>query len=158
MNIQSKSRALAVAFGIAGLVAIGAAVAGPHGHGGRDRGFAFDRADANGDGKVTLAEADAVKAERMAGMDANDDGYVTFEEAKAHRQALREERARARFAQLDTNGDGKVSVAEAEAPADAHAEKLFARFDSNGDGAIAADELPQRRMRSEREERRDANR
>jgi Ca2+-binding EF-hand superfamily protein len=148
MKIRTPSR-IAAAFGIAGLVALGVAIAAPHGHRDGHGRFVFEQADANGDGQVTLAEADAAKAERMAGMDADSDGYITFEEARAHRQALREERARARFARLDANADGKVSVAEIEARADEHAMKMFERLDRNADGAIAREELPQR-MRGQR--------
>ena len=58
----------------------------------------------------------------------------------------------ARFAQIDTNHDGKISKEE-RAAAKA---KVFARFDTNGDGNVTMEEYQKgiEKMRAERMERR----
>ncbi len=59
---------------------------GGEGMGGR----MFARADANGDGKVTLAEATSRALARFDSADANKDGTLTPEERRAARQTMRE--------------------------------------------------------------------
>jgi hypothetical protein len=65
---------------------------GHRGHGGPGMmmgGDMFDRMDANHDGKVTLAEAEAKPLEMFDKADTNHDGIVTPEERKAAWQAMR---------------------------------------------------------------------
>ena len=76
---------------------------------------AFMRADADNDGKVSLAEWTAFQTERKAKGDP----------AKS-------------FARMDTNKDGFVDKVEL----DAFLAKRFARLDKNGDGVLGADERP----------------
>lgn len=57
-------------------------------HGGRDGGDLFARMDANKDGKVTLAEAEAWPLAMFDKADANKDGVVTPEERQAARHAM----------------------------------------------------------------------
>lgn len=64
---------------------------GMHGRHGSMSGL-FARADANGDGKVTLAEATGKALERFDRVDANKDGTVTPEERRAGWQKWKEER------------------------------------------------------------------
>ncbi|MCB1628139.1 MAG: EF-hand domain-containing protein [Xanthomonadales bacterium] len=132
---------------------VGLAVAGPHGQGHRGAmGAGFDKMDADGDGQVTKAEADAFRAARQAGLDANLDGVITYEEQRDHRQAMAEVRARERFARMDTDGDGQVSLAEFNQRKD----QWFDRVDSNGDGIISADERKAAgKHRGKRHQRRD---
>lgn len=67
---------------------------GRHGHhrGMGMHGGMFERADANGDGKVTLAEATGKALERFDAADTNKDGTVTPEERRAGWQKWKEER------------------------------------------------------------------
>jgi hypothetical protein len=60
------------------------------GHGGMGGGRLFGLADANSDGKVTLAEALAKSTEHFKAMDANKDGTVTSDERKAARGKMRD--------------------------------------------------------------------
>lgn len=45
------------------------------------------------------------------------------------------------FAQMDADGDGKVSLEEFKAAAAARAEKRFSVMDADGDGFLSADDL-----------------
>ena len=114
----------------------------------------FDQADANGDGKVTKEEAEALKAARIAGLDADGDGFVTAEEMAAQMMARMQDQmtkmARHRIVDLDTDGDGKVSMAEF-AVEDRMA-RIFDRLDGDGDGAVSREEL--QAMRDKRGDRR----
>jgi len=104
----------------------------------RGHGNLIKRLDKDGDGKISLAEAQAAPrfAQRFAQIDANSDGFVTRDELKAARQA----QAQARFQKIDTDGDGKISLAEAQANAPRLAEH-FAQVDANQDGFVTQDEL-----------------
>jgi hypothetical protein len=131
--------ALVLALGIA--LGSGLAVAGGHrGHHGQHGMMAFEQMDANQDGMVSKAEAEAWRANRQIGLDADGNGVISFEESRAHRRAMAEVRARERFQRLDTDGDGQVSLTEFNARGTA----MFDRFDKNADGVISADERPQR--------------
>lgn len=60
-------------------------------HGGRGMGM-LRRADGNGDGRVTLAEAEAAALRHFDRMDANRDGRLTPEERREMRMRIRAER------------------------------------------------------------------
>ncbi|MBI1359539.1 MAG: calcium-binding protein [Alphaproteobacteria bacterium] len=79
--------------------------AGPHG------GFSLLRFDANNDGKVTRAEVSTAEKSRFAEADANKDGFVTPDEM---RTAMRKHMLEARFARLDADHNGQISLAEFE--------------------------------------------
>jgi hypothetical protein len=69
----------------------------------------------------------------MSDFDANDDGNVTRAEVSA--------KINERFAQLDTDGDGKVSESELAAIRDARRAERFDRLDTNGDGSLSRAEM-----------------
>lgn len=107
----------------------------------------FKALDADGDGKLTKAEADAARGKPMLLLlaDANKDGAVTKEElAKAFAGrggAARGDAVGDRvFEALDADKDGKISAAEWQVSG----ERRFARLDRNKDGAITADEVARR--------------
>ena len=71
-------------------------------------------------------------------------------QAAAPRQAERGGRAAERFAQSDTNRDGKLSLAEFERARSQRIAEQFARLDANKDGSLTAEEMRQS-MRRHRE-------
>ena len=96
----------------------GIAMAQHHGGPGGHRGPSMERADANGDGEITLEAAKAHGAERFAKMDANEDGSLTKADREAH--------AEQRFAEADANGDGEITPDEMTAAREArHADGSF---------------------------------
>ncbi|MGC4087214.1 MAG: hypothetical protein QM756_04780 [Polyangiaceae bacterium] len=129
---------LSMLLGFVGLTVVSAAAfagepgaqGAKHGPRGEHKGGMM-RADANKDGKVTLAEALAAGNERFAKKDANKDGAITKDEVKGRAARLLE--------RADANKDGKVTRAEGEALV----RDGFTRFDKNKDGAITKDELRQ---------------
>ena len=108
--------------------------------------------DTNGDGAISKAEADAMRARHFDEVDANGDGVATQAEFEAHRERKQAERRSARYARLDTNGDGSVTKDEFLAGND----ERFSRGDRNGDGTITREELREaaKQMREGRGERR----
>jgi Ca2+-binding EF-hand superfamily protein len=151
-----KSRFLA----FAGFTALALALPAAADHHGSKRGaqgpggYLMKLASEN-DGAVTRADAEAAIAGQFALIDADGDGYITQDEMKAHQDARRAEmqerraeRAAARWAELDTDGDGRLSLAEYTAARI----KPFDRIDANNDGVVTADEIEA--MRAQARERR----
>jgi Ca2+-binding EF-hand superfamily protein len=112
--------------------------------------YAQMRGDSDGDGAISLAEFQAVRAqaaaERFASLDVDGDGRLTREEMRERRgEAL--ERMRARVEEIDLDGDGAWSFAELQAVRPQLTPDLFNRLDSDGNGLISEDERPLRRGR-----------
>lgn len=103
--------------------------------------------DTDGDGVVSLAEFQARRAEvaeeRFTRLDGNGDGLLTSEELAARRG--RGEHRGFDPGEIDTDGDGAISLSELQSVRPGMTEERFARMDSNGDGVIAGDERSQRR-------------
>lgn len=146
MNTKKLAIALITSVGLSSAALASVAFA----HGGHMRGEMFEKIDANKDGKVTLAEANAAEKARFTAIDANKDGRLTTEELQAHRASkhgdkpVNPERANKHkehgakfFAKLDANGDGAIDATESAAKA----EKMFARMDDNSDGVVTKDEI-----------------
>lgn len=89
----------------------------------------LDRADADGDDRISQAEFVTARTARLSEADANRDGQVTREEAQAAWQANRSERRGQMFARLDTDRNGSISQAEFEA---ARPERAGQRADRRG--------------------------
>ena len=108
-----------------------------HGHRGGKMIEHLKAADTNGDGMISLAEAQA-KLPRIAAnfgaIDTNRDGQLTFDELRAFHQKMRA----AHTQKVDTDGDGRISKAEYLARAAAR----FDRLDVNHDGFLTPDERP----------------
>ena len=135
---------------VAGVFAAGTLVAAPqdverikivHRMGGMDG--MLKQADTNGDGNISRAEHDALRAAHLAGLDRNNDGFVTHAEHKAAMEARMAEHFTKRH---DKNGDGRVSVDEMAAMG----EGMFERMDANKDGMVTREEMKQghRRFRT----------
>ncbi|MEO1730649.1 MAG: hypothetical protein AAFR64_07915 [Pseudomonadota bacterium] len=135
---------LIAAASVLALSGAGIALAQHHGGHGGHRGPSMERADADGDGIITLDEAKTHGAERFAKMDANEDGSINRED--------REARAEIRFAETDANGDGEVTPDEMTAArekreaemAKRRAERqamMFERLDTDGSGGLSQAEL-----------------
>lgn len=115
------------------------------------------RADKDGDGRVSRAEATAAGAERSGEwfdkLDLNKDGYVTPDEiaqARANRSVNRhaemKQKMDERFKESDTNGDGQLSLDEVQAKMPKLAER-FAALDTDKNGQLSKEELAQGHMR-----------
>lgn len=165
-----------VLFGAAAAALIATPALAQQGRGGFERGAG-----------VTRAEVETRVRDMFARLDANRDGFVTQAEAQAVRGAARAERQEnrgqrreARFARLDANRDGSISRAEflarperGERRAERRAARLerrgqrgglmarlggkrFERIDADKDGRISLAEVTMQRLQAF--DRADANR
>jgi Ca2+-binding EF-hand superfamily protein len=109
---------------VASLVVAGAATAAfAHGGGGkgmRHHGAMLEKFDANKDGKLD----DAEKAKAMEA-----------------RKAMFAQKRAGMLARFDTNKDGTLDDSERAAMRNARIEERFAKLDANKDGAISLDEM-----------------
>jgi Ca2+-binding EF-hand superfamily protein len=122
---------------------------------------AFDRIDADGDGRITLDELLAAedvgpvwghgfrhhgahRGPRGEGAHSAGKEGMTREERRAAMAERRAEWRKERFAALDTDGDGKLSPEELAAGRESRRtqqrERLFTRLDADQDGALTRDE------------------
>ena len=109
----------------------------------------FASIDGNGDGTITLKEAQTYNQDVMVSMDGNGDGTATRAEFLAWGvgfSAAAEMRMRGEqfqlvnnimFELMDTSGDGALTVDEM----DAFQASAFSAADSDGDSALTADEF-----------------
>jgi Ca2+-binding EF-hand superfamily protein len=107
----------------------------------------FGKLDADGDGKISAAEAGADAGFDFAAMDGDGDGFVTDAEYRAtakgamdtsqgaaHAAGHSQVVTRDVFGKLDVDGDGKISATEASADADFNGG--FSAMDGDGDGFV----------------------
>jgi Ca2+-binding EF-hand superfamily protein len=128
------------------------AVAGPAAA--QDKGDAADklferllsRADSDGDGALSTAEAEAMAERMFEHRDADGDAVLTKEEfmaTKGGRRLAADQKAKLeavrakRFADMDKSGDGQVSAEEYFAAA----QDRFDAADANGDRRVTMEEL-----------------
>jgi hypothetical protein len=90
-------------------------------------------------GSITRAEYDAASAARFERLDANGDGVLTRDEARG--------RIEEHLAAIDTDGDRAWSLAELQAVRPELSAERFARMDSDSNGLITIDERFERRRR-----------
>lgn len=95
--------------------------------------------DANGDGAITRAEAQAARRAQFGRLDTDGDGYLTQAERSAAPMGAR------MLAQIpDPDSDGRVSRDEMMAAP----YRGFDRLDADGDGTIGAAEIEAARSRA----------
>lgn len=105
----------------------------------RDHQGRAERADANGDGNVTLQESQAALRERLMRLDADRDGKITKAEMDARRAQFQERRAERGaqrgqdvFARLDADHSGQLSQSEFAAGREQMRERRGARAGERG--------------------------
>ncbi|MEO1459248.1 MAG: hypothetical protein AAFV49_17045 [Pseudomonadota bacterium] len=112
------------------------------GHRARLRGYLQlrDLYDTDGDGRVTQAEIDATRTDRVETFDADADGALSIEEYEAlWLDAMRDRMVR-RFQRHDRDGDGQVTAEEFQRST----RDLVLMRDRNEDGALDADDFRRR--------------
>ena len=105
------------------------------------------RADTDGDGRVSRAEAEAAGSKKSTEwfdkLDTNKDGYVTQDEisqARATRRADMQARFNERFQEADANQDGQLSLDEVQAKMPRLADR-FTTLDKDKNGTLSKEEL-----------------
>jgi Ca2+-binding EF-hand superfamily protein len=129
---------------LAATVAVSAfAGGGSHGDAPRDT----MRADKDGDGRVSRAEAlsaaEAQTSEWFDKLDLNKDGFVTQEEIQQSRDTRRgqmKEMFDERFTEADVNKDGQLSLDEVQQNMPRLADR-FSMLDKDKNGMLSRDEL-----------------
>lgn len=121
--------------------------AGHHGHGygghGRHHSFGFGSngiltaLDGDGDGRVTQAEVDTVRSDRLAKFDADGNGSLTLAEYEALWLAAMREKMVDRFQDLDADGDALVTLEEFKRPY----ANMVRNMDRNGDGVLSRPQM-----------------
>lgn len=124
----------------------------------------FERADENGDGKVTREEIVAFAQDRVNMLDADGDGAFTEKDLRNWVNGRINTVTERRFQQRDPNGDGRITKQEftKNAQRQQAAERMFGQYDANGDGAITPREMTrmtqqmvERRRQQQREQSQD---
>ncbi|MEP2704667.1 MAG: calcium-binding protein [Roseibium sp.] len=101
--------------------------------GGRQRAERlFERFDTDGDGIITAAEIEAVRAADFTAHDTDSNGDISLEEFKAAFLTRSNDKMVRAFQFLDTNGDGTVTQEEV----DTAANRMFNRLDRDGNGVV----------------------
>lgn len=107
----------------------------------------FAELDSDGSGYLTEDEVsdDRFLAEQFSRLDSNNDGTLTEDELKAPGQpGDADGHQPPSFAELDTDGDGVISLSEAAS--DHFLSEMFDKMDRDGSGSLSEDEMrpPQR--------------
>jgi hypothetical protein len=105
------------------------------------------RADKDGDGRVSRAEAESAANARSAAwfdkLDLDQDGYVTQDEMKQARETRRDKakhHMEKRFTEADINQDGQLSLDEVQAKLPKLADR-FTTLDADKNGQLSKEEL-----------------
>ena len=127
---------------------------GGYGHHGKGRhdgrhggGAMMERFDVDGDGRITRAEIDQVRDERLKQFDADQNGALSLDEFEGLWLDFVRERMVDRFQSLDDDGDGQVTQAEI----DRRLSQMLERMDRNEDGAIDKNDRRRHRDRDSRD-------
>lgn len=150
--VSKRTLALTTGIALAGMLATGYAAyadGGRHGPrhgfgpgGGHHRAFAMmERHDANDDGKLTQAEIDQVRKERLATFDTDKDGKLNLAEFEALWLDFTRKRMVDAFQRLDEDGDAQVTETEYLEPT----KRIVARMDRNDDGELSREDMPRPR-------------
>ena len=107
------------------------------------QGGMFQRADQNGDGKVTVEEVTAFAEGRVEMLDNDGDQAFTEDDLRGWIDNQLATATARRFQRFDPNGDGKITQSEFQQRMQnkERAQRVFKRYDANGDGTIVPDEM-----------------
>ncbi|KHD09332.1 hypothetical protein PN36_27910 [Candidatus Thiomargarita nelsonii] len=110
--------------------------------------------DVNQDGSITRAEVVQIYNKKFTTADADGDGFLSPDEMSTALEQRRQQMAAEHFAEMDTDGNGSLSLKEFQAGKPPAGRKpggtpkqRFSRLDQDGDGLVSATELRTRFLR-----------
>ena len=139
---MKKAAIIAVIITSAGVVGASAVLA-KGGPGRQGMNMSFEEIDADGNGEITQAEIDGLKAARFAAADTNGDGALSLEELQAQGLKKAQERAARMMEKHDANGDGVLG--QDELPKPRRSGHMLERIDADGSGSISKEEFEEAR-------------
>jgi Ca2+-binding EF-hand superfamily protein len=95
------------------------------------------QSDANGDGAISRAEAQDMRAGVFDRLDANSDGHISADERPAQGQQGQGMRGGDMLARADSNSDGRISRSEYLS----QPQRAFDRFDANENDLLEPSEI-----------------
>lgn len=145
MKTRTKLAIATAVAAIGGVALVGTSMArgGFHhggGHFGGGASMIVEQLDSNADQRLTADEIDGGIQSRVAKADANGDGNLSLEEFQPLLVELMKPKIVDGFQFLDADGDGAITSEEIQRPVN----RIVSRLDRNDDGELTSDEMRKR--------------
>ena len=145
MNKRQLTTAIALTLTLSVSIPVFAKGGGFWGKSGQCQAQYLAKFDADGNGNVTREERQAVRSSKFQAADTDGDGFLSMPEAEVMRENHKAERVAMRFDCLDTNSNNEVSSEEFQAGYRKlntnAANNMFSMGDTDGSGSLTLEEF-----------------